>query len=285
MLQRVLSLIPGFKVLSHPRVAVVRLSGVIGAGGRFGSGLSLAREAGTLEAAFSAPRLQAVALVINSPGGAPAQSHLIVKRIRALTEEKGLPVFAFVEDVAASGGYMLACAADEIFADESSIVGSIGVISAGFGFEGLIDKLGIERRVHTAGRSKAMLDPFRPEDPEDLEHLKGIQEDVHAMFKDLVKTRRGPRLKGDDTDLFEGAFWTGREAKRRGLIDDIGDLNAVMKRRFGSKVRLIPFAGDRPFWRRSLGFQGRQRSAPEGGLLDGVLERLSAAAVWARFGL
>ena len=165
-----------------------------------------------LERAFSVPGIKAVALVVNSPGGSAAQSHLIFRRIRALAEEKKLPVLVFVEDAAASGGYMIACAGDEIFADPSSIVGSIGVVSASFGFDRLIERFGIERRVHTAGENKAMLDPFRPENPKDVERLKALQARIHEVFVDLVQGRRGARLKAENPDLFSGAFWVGAEA-------------------------------------------------------------------------
>src|SRR3712207_5201917 len=199
-----------------PRVAVLRLSGVIGAVMPLRTGLSLASAAPLLERAFTMPRIRAVAIVVNSPGGSPVQSHLIYRRVRALAAEKKLPGLVFVEDVAASGGYMLACAGDEIFADPSSLVGSIGVVSASFGFTGLIERFGIERRVHTAGENKAMLDPFRPEDPKDVERLKGIQAEVHRMFVDLVRQSRGERLK-EDPDLFTGAVWVGHEALALGL--------------------------------------------------------------------
>src|SRR6478672_7243029 len=187
---------------AHPVVPVVRLSGVIGAVMPLRQGLSIAAVAPALERAFATRDAAAVAIVINSPGGSAAQSHLIFRRIRALAEEKQRAVFAFVEDAAASGGYMIACAADEIFADPASIVGSIGVVSAGFGFDRLIERAGVERRVHTAGRNKAMLDPFRPERPEDVERLKAIQERVHATFRGLVAERRGARLQGDPERLF-----------------------------------------------------------------------------------
>ena len=191
----------------RPVVAVVRLAGIIGPSQPIRGGLNLAAVAPALEAAFAMKNAKAVALVINSPGGSPVQSSLIYKRIRQLAEEKSLPVYAFAEDVAASGGYMIACAADEIYADESSVIGSIGVVSAGFGFTGLIEKLGVERRVHTAGESKAMLDPFQPEKPDEVARLKALQEEVHENFKALVKKARGERLKADDPAIFSGEFW------------------------------------------------------------------------------
>lgn len=240
LFERLRALLPGRLRKRNPRVAVVRLSGTIGAVSPLRPGLSIASVAGSLERAFSLPGVKAVALVINSPGGSPAQSHLIHRRIRALAEEKSVPVVAFVEDVAASGGYMIACAADEIIADPTSIVGSIGVVSAGFGFPGLLEKLGIERRVHTIGEAKAMLDPFRPEDPADIERLKRIQADVQALFTELVSSRR-PGLPAGES-LFTGAVWTGRQALPLGLVDALGDIRTTMRARFGEKVDLVPIA-------------------------------------------
>lgn len=240
LFERLRALLPGRLRKRNPRVAVVRLSGTIGAVSPLRPGLSIASVAGSLERAFSLPGVKAVALVINSPGGSPVQSHLIHRRIRALAEEKSVPVVAFVEDVAASGGYMIACAADEIIADPTSIVGSIGVVSAGFGFPGLLEKLGIERRVHTIGEAKAMLDPFRPEDPADIERLKRIQADVQALFTELVSSRRPGLPAGEN--LFTGAVWTGRQALPLGLVDALGDIRTTMRARFGEKVDLVPIA-------------------------------------------
>ena len=222
--ERLRSLLPARWRASHPLVAVVRLSGVIGAILPFRQGLSIATLAPTLERAFALRGLKAVALVVNSPGGSAVQSHLIFARIRALAEEKKVPVFAFIEDAGASGGYMLACAGDEIFADPSSVVGSIGVVSAGFGLDRFIERFGIERRLHARGSQKAMLDPFRPERPEDVERLKTIQERIHETFIALVEGRRGSRLKGERESLYSGAVWAGAEALDLGLVDGIGDL-------------------------------------------------------------
>jgi signal peptide peptidase SppA len=276
---------------THPTVAVVRLSGAIGAVMPLRTGLSLAGTAPALERAFAVPRLKAVALIVNSPGGSAAQSHLIFERIRALAQEKNTPVFAFVEDVAASGGYMLACAADEIFADPSSLVGSIGVVSAGFGFERLIERFGIERRIHTAGRNKAMLDPFRPEQPEDIARLKQIHARVHGAFTDLVRSRRGERLTGDAETLFSGLVWSGGEALDLGLIDGLGDARALMRARFGDKVvlKLVPMA--RPgLLARLLGREPVPQVTGHHdltGLLDpsATLAALEERALWARYGL
>ena len=267
-----------------PLVTVVRLVGAIGTVTPLRTGLSIAAVAPMLERAFAPHGVKAVAIIVNSPGGSPAQSHLIFKRIRSLAEEKKVPVLAFVEDAAASGGYMIACAGDEIFADPSSILGSIGVVSASFGLDRFIERFGIERRVHTSGDNKAMLDPFRPENPEDVERLKSLQARIHAMFIDLVKGRRGARLKTDSPDLFSGAFWVGSEAVELGLADAIGDLRTVLRERFGPKVdmRLIPPT------RQSLIARlfNRQPLGPES-LLDPreLIHALEERAAWARLGL
>lgn len=217
-----------------PMVAVIRLTGVIAAGAR--GQLNDAAMAPVIERAFRKGKPKAVALVINSPGGSPVQSSLIAARIRRLSDELEIPVFAFVEDVAASGGYWLATAADQIYADESSILGSIGVISAGFGLTGLIEKIGVERRVHTAGNSKSMMDPFQPEKPEDIERLKALQTDIHEAFKRQVTSRRGTRL-AEGEDLFTGEIWLGHAAIEKGLADGIGHIVPVMKDKYGDKVR------------------------------------------------
>jgi signal peptide peptidase SppA len=261
-------------------VPVVRLSGAIGLAMPLRAGISLQSLETPLVKAF-ATKGPAVALVINSPGGAAAQSHLIHQRIRQLAEEKKKHVIVAVEDVAASGGYMIACAGDEIIADAGSIVGSIGVISASFGFQDLIAKIGVERRVHTAGRSKSMLDPFKPEKAEDVERLRQLQDEVHAAFIDLVRSRRGTALK-DDPDLFTGAFWSGGRAKELGLVDRIGDLHGVLRERYGEKVKLKPIAAERGFLRRRLGMTGSALAADmAGAAVAAIEERL----LWNRFGL
>ncbi len=268
-----------------PVVGVVRLTGVIGAGGmplRRG-GLNLADLAPSLERAFKMPNLSAVALAINSPGGSPVQSALIHARIRQLAQENDVRVFAFAEDVAASGGYWLACAADEIFANASSIVGSIGVVYQGFGFQDLIARYGVERRVHTMGTRKAMLDPFQAEKSEDVERLHAIQADVHESFKDLVRTSRGDRIKGPTEDLFNGDIWTGGQALELGLIDGIGDLRSVMRERYGDKVKLVPVREGKGWLRRRL------RTDTHGGdpglWADGALAAIEERMIWGRFGL
>src|SRR5580700_9961211 len=220
-----------------PVVPVVRLSGTIGAVTPLRPGMTLAGLARTLERAFSVRNAKAVALLINSPGGSPVQSRQIYLRIRQLAAEKGLPVLVFVEDVAASGGYMLACAGDEIFCDPSSILGSIGVVGGTFGFQELIKRIGVERRLYTAGAHKAMLDPFLPENPEDVERVKALQREIHGIFIGLVKQSRGARLKGSDDVLFSGEYWAGETSVALGLGDAIGDLRSVLRARYGDKVR------------------------------------------------
>ncbi len=280
---RLAALLPHRLRRTRPVVPVVRLSGPIGAVSPLRSGLSLASCADALERAFATSGAAAVALVINSPGGSAAQSHLIYRRVRALAVEKEVRVLAFVEDAAASGGYMIACAADEIWADPASLVGSIGVVSAGFGFDRLIERFGIERRVHTQGRSKAMLDPFRPEDPADVERLKGIQADVQALFAGLVRARR-TRLAGDPEDLFSGAVWTGAQALSLGLVDGLGDLRSVMRERYGEKVVLRPVSTQRGGLLARLLRRGEPGVAAES-LAEGAIGALEARAAWARLGL
>src|SRR5689334_5435572 len=237
-----------------PTVPVVRLTGVIGFSTPLKPGLTLAGIARALERAFAMGKPKAVALAINSPGGSAVQSHLIYRRIRQLAQEKSVPVIAFVEDVAASGGYMIACAADEIVCDPSSIVGSIGVVGATFGAHEAIRKLGIERRVYTAGEKKVLLDPFLPEKPEDVEHLKMIQREIHETFIGLVKQSRGSRLTGPENTLFSGEYWGARTALGYGLIDRLGDLRAVLRERFGEDVRTPLVSSERGlFGRRTPG--------------------------------
>lgn len=232
-----------------PLVAVLRLQGAIGSAGRGGSGLSDAALAPLLERAFKRKKPVAVALVINSPGGSPVQSSLIGARIRRLAQDNDVPVHAFVEDMAASGGYWLASSADYIWADASSVLGSIGVISAGFGFAELIQRHGVERRVHTAGNSKSMLDPFRPETPEDVARLDRLLAPIHQAFKDQIRARRGSRLP-PDRDLFTGEIWTGHEAVSLGLADGIAHLVPKMRELYGDKVRFLPYGQRVPLLRR-----------------------------------
>ncbi len=265
----------------EPTVAVLRFDGVIGLRGR--RGLSLRRYAAALERAFKTRGVKAVALAINSPGGSPAQSALLYRRIRQLAAEHAVPVFAFAEDVAASGGYWLALAADEIYAEETSLLGSIGVVTAGFGFVAALGRLGIERRLYTAGEDKSLLDPFLPEEPRDVARLKTLQQDLHDSFKELVRQRRGAKLKGEDAQLFGGEVFAGRRALSLGLIDGIGEMRGVVRGLFGDgvRLRLIEPERRRPLWAR-LAWPRR----PEIGDLAGdLLARLEERVIWARFGL
>ncbi len=225
---------------SRPVVPVVRLSGVISSGSTLGRrGLSLESVEPQLKKAFSVKQAKAVALIINSPGGSPVQSSLIGQRIRDLASQNDLPVLAFCEDVAASGGYWIAAAADEVFANAASVIGSIGVISAGFGFDKAIARLGVDRRVYTAGNAKMTLDPFQPERTEEVDRLKALQADIHQQFITHIETRRGSRLKGDRDALFSGAFWTGQTALELGLIDAIGECRQTLLNRFGSETEIM----------------------------------------------
>jgi signal peptide peptidase SppA len=270
-------------------VPVVRLSGVIGAVTPLRPGLSLAGIARTLERAFATKHAKAVALVINSPGGSPVQSRQIYVRIRQLAAEKKLPVLVFVEDVAASGGYMIACAGDEIFCDPSSILGSIGVVGGSFGFQELIKKVGVERRLYTAGEHKAMLDPFLPENPDDVARLKALQREIHAIFIALVKGARGARLKGTEDVLFTGEYWAGETSVSLGLADAIGDLRSTLRARFGEKVLtpvIAPASGMLAglLGRRSPGAGSLAALDGIAGLPDELISALETRAIWDKFG-
>jgi len=277
----------------RPLVAVLRLFGVVTPAPQpFRGAFSLFDMNSAIERAFAMRKVAAVALAINSPGGSAVQSALIAKRVRSLARDKDLPVFAFVEDVAASGGYWLACAADEIYADPSSIIGSIGVVSTGFGFSDAIQRFGIERRVHVQGKRKMLLDPFGPEQADDVLRLQALQQDVHQAFKSQVRERRGKRLRGDDETLFNGDIWTGQKALELGLIDGLGDLHGVLRDRFGEHVRLRVVSPGRGWLRRRLGY--RARLSPRGlgfepwlgpDWLGSALTAMEARALWARFGL
>jgi serine protease SohB len=267
----------------QPVVPVVRLQGVIGFSTPLRPGLTLAGIARSLDRAFAVRNAPAVALAVNSPGGSPAQSHLIFRRIRELAQEKNRRVIAFVEDAAASGGYMIACAADEIVADPYSIVGSIGVVGGSFGFNKLIEKVGIERRLYTSGEHKAMLDPFLPEDPGDVERLKKLQREIHDGFIALVKSRRGGKLVGPENDLFSGEYWTGTRGLDLGLVDAIGDLRTVLRERFGDKVVTPLISAERGWFGRRV--PGVWRGEVPAGLTEDLISALEARALWGRYGL
>jgi len=270
-----------------PAVAVLRLRGAIGTGGLGRFSLSFAALEPVIKRAF-ARRVRAVCVVINSPGGSPVQSAQIAGLIRQLSQEKKIPVFAFTEDVAASGGYWLALAADEIYADPMSVVGSIGVITASFGFQDLMAKLGVERRVHTQGARKGMLDPFRPEDPEDIERLSVIQADIHRQFVNFVKLRRGERLSSNDATLFNGDIWTGERALELGLVDGLGDLRTVVRRKYGPDVRFHTIERPAGWLRRRFGrFMPPEVDGGSGVALwaGDLLAAVEERALWARFGL
>ncbi|HEX3161508.1 MAG TPA: S49 family peptidase [Pseudolabrys sp.] len=269
-----------------PVVPVVRIAGVIGVVTPLRPGLLLSTIARSLERAFETPRARAVALIINSPGGSPSQSHLIFRRIRQLAEEKKIPVLAFVEDVGASGGYMLACAADEIICNDFSIVGSIGVVGASFGFHELMEKVGIERRLYTSGDRKVMLDPFLPQKSDDVKRIKAIQQDIHAHFIALVKERRGSRLNGPDKTLFSGEFWTAQKAIELGLADRLGDMRSTLRERYGEKVHTPLISAERSlFGRRLPGVNFADALTRQPGLADDLISALEIRAVWGRYGL
>jgi signal peptide peptidase SppA len=289
LIDRLMELVPARLRPGTAVVPVVRLSGLIGAVTPLRPGMSLAGVARLLERAFSTKNARAVALVINSPGGSPVQSRQIYLRIRQLAAEKKLPVLVFVEDVAASGGYMIACAGDEIFCDPSSILGSIGVVGGSFGFQELIQKIGVERRLYTAGAHKAMLDPFLPENPDDVARVKALQREIHGIFIALVKESRGARLKGADDFLFSGEYWAGETSVSLGLADAIGDLRSTLRARYGDKV-LTPVVA--PATGLLSGLLGR-KSAGAGtlaslgdvaGLPDELISALESRAIWAKFG-
>lgn len=270
-------------------IPVVRLQGAIMAGGsQFRPALNLAAVAPVLEKAFSDKAAPAVAISINSPGGSPVQSRLIFQRIRDLAAEKNKRVLVFIEDVAASGGYMIALAGDEIFADPTSIVGSIGVVSGGFGFPELLKKIGVERRVYTAGENKVILDPFKPERESDIDYLKSLQVEIHAVFIDMVKARRGSRL-ADDPDIFSGLFWTGQRGLALGLIDGLADMRGEIRRRYGANAGLRLVSPARGLFGRKvpgvgsglLALAGEGAGAASIGALSELAEE---KALWARFG-
>jgi signal peptide peptidase SppA len=287
-LERLSRLLPPAWTGRGALIPVLRFSGTIGMVSPLRPGLSLSTSAAAIEKAFSMRGAKAVAIQINSPGGSPVQSVLIYKRIRALAEEKKLKVYVFAEDVAASGGYLLALAGDEIYADASSIVGSIGVVTATFGVNELINKIGIQRRVYTAGANKTTLDPFLPEKAEDVERIKAIQRDVHAEFIDVVQARRGARISKAGRDLFTGEFWSGKTALEFGLIDGLTDLHTKMRELYGEEVRFKLITPSISWLRRkrsvSLHESGFGFGFSPGGLAADVISAIEARALWSRFG-
>ena len=263
-----------------PVVAVLPLEGVIGTSGRFSNAINLSNLEDKIKAAFDIYNVKAVALSINSPGGSPVQSELIVKRIRELSEEKEIPVYAFAEDVAASGGYMLALAGEEIYAHKASIVGSIGVISAGFGYPGAIEKLGIERRVYTAGESKSLMDPFKPEVEKDVKMMKTLLKDVHSFFKEFVKEARGDKLKDIQKNIFSGQVWNGEEATKIGLIDGVGDMRSIMKEKLGEDVKFKRLKDEKGFFKGLLGVH-----RPNVSIAEDVIKTIETRGEWGKYGL
>ena len=263
-----------------PIIALIKLSGIISPEGRLGSksNLNLNDLSDSLTKAFNFKNVKAVALLVNSPGGSPVQSSLISNRIRELSSEKEIPVYTFIEDVAASGGYWLSCAADKIYAIESSIVGSIGVISSGFGAVEAIKKIGIERRVYTQGKNKGMLDPFLPEKKEDIDQIKSIQKDLHEQFISWIKKRRGKRIKATDEKLFNAGIWSGRQAKDLGLVDDLGDYYSVMKKKFGKEIKFRDFSKKQSWFKQKF-FSSNKNSD----IIDSLLSKIEEKLIWSKY--
>jgi len=257
-------------------VAHIKLNGVIGNAGKFKQGIDFAGQEEIIEKAFSLKKASAVAITINSPGGSPVQSHLIYKFIRAQAKKNKRKVMVFAEDVAASGGYLIACAGDEIYANSSSIIGSIGVIYSSFGFTELIKKIGVERRVHTAGKNKSSLDPFQEEKLEDIERLKNIQLDLHKDFIKVVEESRGVKLKTNGIELFSGEFWAGSKAKELGLIDGLGDANEILKEKFGEDVVIKKFEKPKGWFSKKFSSSINQ--------VDQLANILEEKSIWQRYG-
>jgi signal peptide peptidase SppA len=267
---------------NSPIVSVVKLSGIIGSAGFGRKGINLADLEIPLRRAFSKRGVDAVALKINSPGGSPVQSEMIANRIRQLSDEKDIPVYAFVEDLAASGGYWLACSADEIYVSSMSIVGSIGVISASFGFNQLMDKIGIERRIYSQGKNKSMLDPFRPEEPQHIERLLRLQEDIHNSFMGYVKERRVGKLTDTDENLFNGDIWTGNQAKEVGLVDEIGDIRSVIQEKFGVKTKFIQIPLKSSWLQKTLSGES-YKTSKETRVVDELISSIEERLIWSRY--
>jgi signal peptide peptidase SppA len=259
------------KIIAH-----IKLNGVIGNVGKFKQGIDFAGQEDIIEKAFSLKKAKVVAITVNSPGGSPVQSHLIYKFIRAQAKKNKKKVMVFAEDVAASGGYLIACAGDEIYANSSSIIGSIGVIYSSFGFTELIKKIGVERRVHTAGKNKSSLDPFQEEKSEDIERLKNIQLDLHKDFIKVVEESRGAKLKKDDIEIFSGEFWAGSKAKELGLIDGLGNANEILKEKFGEDIFIKKFEKSKGWLSKKLSSSNNQ--------VDQLANILEERSIWQRYG-
>ena len=257
-------------------VAHIKLNGVIGNVGKFKEGIDFSGQEEIIKKAFSLKKAKAVAITINSPGGSPVQSHLIYKFIRSEAKKNKIKVIVFAEDVAASGGYLIACAGDEIYANSSSIIGSIGVIYSSFGFTELIKKIGVERRVHTAGKNKSSLDPFQEEKTEDIERLKNIQLDLHKDFIEVVEESRGSKLKKDDVELFSGEFWAGKKAKELGLVDGLGNSNEILKEKFGDDIIIKKFEKSKGWLSKKLSSSNNQ--------MDQFANILEERSIWQRYG-
>jgi len=263
-------------------IPTIRLSGVIGQSGFFKSGLTISSLNKLIDKLFSNKKSPAVALIINSPGGSPTQSSLIADKIISRAKEKNKKVIAFVEDVAASGGYWLACSADEIFIDQNSVIGSIGVISPGFGFVELIKKIGVDRRVYTSGKSKSFLDPFKPEKKEDIRRLKVIQEEIHENFISYVKKRRGSKIKhAKESEIFSGLFWVGQKAIDYGLVDGMGSIYQILRKKYGDNVKIKFIDQKKTFIQKKLTSQNNFS------LIDTnlLIEQIEEKALWSRYGL
>lgn len=265
------------------KVAVIRLSGVISENASKRGGISYNRYHKLIEKAFKISGVEEVVLLINSPGGAPAQCSLITNLIRMMADDSDIHVSAFIEDIAASGGYWIACAADKIYVQSSSIVGSIGVISASFGFQELIAKYGVERRIHTSGKEKSFMDPFVPEKPNDQKRLQAVQGAIHEDFIDWVKQRRGDKIEAPNKDIFEGQFWAGHEAVDLGMVDAIGSLRAVMREKYGDDVRFLELQPEKPLIKQVLGIPGMASASQN--WADDLVDAVEYRAMWSRFGL
>ncbi|WP_316353873.1 S49 family peptidase [Candidatus Trichorickettsia mobilis] len=282
-LEQILSILP-FKFQSQkPVIAVLSLSGVIGKVSNLKSGLCLHSLNELIEKAFAIPKLQAICLSINSPGGSPVQSELIAKRITSLAKSKKIPVYSFVEDVAASGGYWLACAGDEIYASKSSIIGSIGVISSSFGFHEAINKIGVERRVYTEGQNKAILDPFQPVKAADIKIIKQLQQQIHQHFIDYIKERRAGKLTQSDDILFNGEFWAGESAHDFGLIDGITDMYSFINNKFGDDIKIEYIAGKQSWLKKKLGMTNNNHNLHE--VADYFLDAIEHKILYKKFDL